>query len=230
MRRLFRWAFRLALVLLVLTVLAAGSGILLMDTIAREVLVSRIRKKTGMDVKVSAVHVGLMSPTINIEGLKLYNRPEFGGSLCLDMPELHIDYDLSAFRARKLHLTMVRLELAELSVLQTRDGRNNFDYLPMKTHAPVPLPAKNAHSPRKFEFVEIDTLNVSLGKFRMSNIATGRGEEIDFNIKNEILHHVKSEDDLASLGIAALNHAKATEADRKNSDLSKLLDGLVEEP
>ena len=121
MRRLFRWAFRLALVLLILTVLAVVSGILLADTLAREFLVSRIRHKTGMDVKIASVHVGLMSPTISIEGLKLYNRPEYGGSLCLDMPELHIDYDLSAIRSRRLHLTLVRLDLAELSILETRD-------------------------------------------------------------------------------------------------------------
>jgi hypothetical protein len=220
MRRLFRWAFRLALLLLVLTVLAVVAGILLMDTIAREALVSRIRKKTGMDVKISTVHIGLMSPTINIEGLKLYNRPEFGGSLCLDMPELHIDYDLSAFRARKLHLTLVRLDLAQLSILQTRDGRNNFDYTPPKK---TKVAAKNVHVSGKFEFVEIDTLNVSFGKFRMSNTGTGSGMENTLNITNEILHHVKNMNDLAPLGIMALNRLG-------NSNFSTVLTGIVDDP
>jgi hypothetical protein len=51
--------------------------ILLLDTITKEIIVSRLRARTGMEAKISAVHVGLLSPTISIEGLKLYNTAGF---------------------------------------------------------------------------------------------------------------------------------------------------------
>jgi hypothetical protein len=227
-RRLFRWAFRLALILFVLTVLAVVAGILMVDTIARQVLVSRIHNKTGMEVKITAVHLGLRSSTLSVEGLKLYNRPEFGGSLCLDMPDFFADYDISALRSGKLHLRLLRFNLAELAILETRDGKNNFSYLPKK----IQLAGSHSHVTGKFDFLGIDTLNVSLGKFRLTNISTGRGEEIDFNIKNQIVRNVKNEEDLAPLGVATLSHAKASGSANADgtSDLTSLISGLMDEP
>jgi len=226
MRRLFRWAFRLVLFLIVLVVLGVVAGVLLLDTITREFLVSRVRAKTGMEVKISTLHVGLLSPTISLEGVKFYNTPEFGGTLCLDMPELHIEYDASALRARRLHLTLLRLDLAELLVLQDKTGRSNFDPRPRKTKVSVPRKSTSG----KLDFIGIDVMNVTLGRFRLSNMATGRGEEINFGIKNQILRHVKSEKDLTPLGLATFSHGKATSTGDSEVDLGQVFDSILEGP
>jgi len=198
MRRLFRWCFRIVLVLVILAVIVAVAGILLVDTIAREILVRRLRSQTGMEAKISAVHVGLLSPTVSIEGLKLYNTPHFGGSLCLDMPELHAEYEAAALRSRKLHFTLIRLELTQLSMVVDKQGRKNF--IAVKEPGQKSPPGKKKSD--KYDFTGIDTLNVTLGTVRQTDLASGREAVTDFGVKNMILHNVKTTADLFPLGLA----------------------------
>jgi uncharacterized protein involved in outer membrane biogenesis len=223
MRRLFRWIFRIAFGLVILAVLGAVVIILLLDTITREIMVSRLRSETGMEAKISALHVGLLSPTISVEGFKLYNTAEFGGAVCMDMPELHIEYDPSALRARQLHLTLLRLDLADLAMVVDKRGRNNFEALAKKNKDA----SKHKNSAADLKFTGIDVLNITLGKFRLTNLASGHGQEIDFGLKNQILRNVKTEADLAPLGLAALSQGKASTSGDADGDLVKLLDSLL---
>jgi len=57
-RRLFRWALYLFILLVVLIVAA----ILSLDTIAKQVVQSRLRAETGMDVKIGKMDIGLATP------------------------------------------------------------------------------------------------------------------------------------------------------------------------
>src|SRR5580658_9430415 len=125
MRRLIRLAIYLFIVFVVLAV----AGILLLNTIVKQVIESRLRTATGMDVRVGAVDVGLLTPTVTFENFKIYNTADFGGSLFMDMPELHVEYDPSAFRAGNLHFKLVRLNLAEVDIVQDKNGRLNVQGL-----------------------------------------------------------------------------------------------------
>src|ERR1700728_4638923 len=109
MRRLFRLALFLFIVVVVLVV----AGLLLLNTIVKQVIESRLRQATGMDVRVGLVDVSILSPTITFENFKIYNTADFGGSIFIDMPELHLEYDPWALRAGNLHFKLVRLNLAE---------------------------------------------------------------------------------------------------------------------
>jgi hypothetical protein len=226
MRRPFRWVLRLVPVLLIPAVVGLVTVILMRDTIARDMLVRRLRSNTGMEVSIRAVHVGLRSPTLTIEGLKLYNPPEFGGSLGLDLAELRLQYDWPALRAQRLHLTSLRLDLRELSILKDQKGRNNFG--PPRRKPQGSAARKNATG--RLEFTGIDVLDVSLGKFRLSDAASGRGEEIDFAITNQVLRDVKSEKDLSPLGLGALSHGNASSPGNPDFDLSQFLDNLLGRP
>jgi hypothetical protein len=163
---------------------------------------------------------------VSIEGLKLYNTADFGGSLCLDMPELHIEYDPSALRARQLHLTLLRFNLANLSVVVDTHGRKNFSP-PQKRNKES---TRRQSSPVKWKFIGIDVLNVTLGKFSMSNMASGRGADRDFNVHNQILRHVKDWDDLAPLGLTTLSRRGTTSSDQKDTDLNAFLDNVLAAP
>ena len=208
--------------LVLLVVVLAVAGLLLLDTIVREVAVSRIHSGTGMEVRIQSVHVGLLTPTMTIEGLKLYNTPEFGGAVCLSMPELYVEYDPLAIRSRQLHLRLVRLDLAEVLLVQDKKGRSNFDALEKSGRKSG---AKKTAG-EGFKFTVIDTLNLSLGKFHLSNLASGRSEEINFAVKNQILHDVKSEDDLGGLALLlAVRHGSSTNS--STLDLGGLLKGLT---
>lgn len=203
-RRLFRIALYLFIILVVLVVAA----ILLMDTIAKEIAQNRIYAETGMEAKIGKMSIGLLSPTVTIENFKLYNTPEFGGSQCLDIPELHIEYDVQAARAGKVHLRLVRFNMAEVDILQDKKGHSNFDQLQKRNAAVLngkPVPAKPGTPASKppFQFTGIDTLNLTLQKAHFARIdAPHQERDINFGIKNQVFHNIKTEADM--MGVAAL--------------------------
>src|SRR5512144_2709104 len=118
MKTLFKWLVRIIVSLFLLAVLLLVIGVLLKDVIAKSLAERNLRDSTGMDAKISKLEVNLGTPTVNLEGLKLYNTPEFGGSTFLDLPELRIEYIPGDIREGKLHFKSVRLNLAEVHVVK----------------------------------------------------------------------------------------------------------------
>ncbi len=243
MTRLLRWLFRIALGLLILVIIGATAAILLLDTVVREVLTSRMRAATGMEVKISSVHVGLLSPTMTIEGLKLYSTPAFGGSLCLDMPELHLEYDPAAVRSGMIHLPLVRLNIAQIDLVEDKQGRSNFDAIEKQGKQSSPQsnsvngftssgrdtlkqPNPQSNSVNGFTFTGIDILNLSFGKLHVSNLRSGQEDEVDFDIKNQILHNVKSEADLTGVAVV-LALRSSSSAGHSRIDFNDLLKNLT---
>jgi uncharacterized protein involved in outer membrane biogenesis len=221
MRRLIRWALYLFIVLVVLGVAA----ILLLNTIAKQVLESRLRANTGMDVRIGQVDVGLLSPTVTIDNLKIYKSADFGGSVFIDIPELHVEYDPAAIRSHKLHFTLVRLDLAELSLVQDKQGRSNVRDLDRHSGG---ASRGQKSSGADFKFTGIDTLNLTLGKFRKSDLGSGRGEEIQFGIKNQISHNVNSEADLGTLNFVLTNRSRSNSSATNTAvGLGALLKGVT---
>jgi uncharacterized protein involved in outer membrane biogenesis len=226
MRRFFRWVFRVGLGLLVLAVVGVVVVVLWRDSITKAILAGRLHSATGMEVKISALHIGLRSPTVSIEGFELYNTAHFGGAVCLNVPELRMEYDRSALRAGQIHLTLLRLDLAELLVVTDKNGRRNFDV----TKKDDKESSKHTSSPDKWDFIGIDTMNASLGRIHVSDMASGQDRGIDFNVTNQILRDVKDWSDLAPLGLTTLSQGKPTSAGGHNMDLSQLLDSLLKTP
>jgi len=209
---IFRWLFRLFLVAVVLAIAAA----LLKDAIVKEIMQSRIRSVSGMEARIGKVDLGILTPTLTIEDLKLYNTPEFGGSLFLDMPELHIEYDPVALRAGQLRLTLLRLNLAETDVVQDKQGRLN--YLEFEKRGATAA-ATAGHSGGAVKFAGIDTLNLSIGRLRYTDLGAHSERVINFGVKDQIFHNVKSDADLARLGVS-LAAQSAANAPAANSGLS----------
>src|SRR5277367_1003262 len=107
MKWIFKWLVRLFILAVVLVVILFLS----LDTILRLVMENRIRAQTGMDAEIGKFSIGLATPTITIRDFKLFNPPNFGGTLFLDIPEIHVEYDRSALASRQLHVTLLRFNL-----------------------------------------------------------------------------------------------------------------------
>jgi len=192
MKWLFKWAFRLVLLLVVLIVVLALSK----DAILKALAERQILAQTGMDAKIGRLSVGLLSPVVTIENFKLYNTPEFGGTPFLDIPELHVEYDRAALAERKLHVTLLRFNLAELNVVKNEAGYTNFISLMAKAAA---KPASGSGGKRvdTFEFAGVDVLNLSLQKARFIDLKDPRrSRELTLNVRDHVFKNVKSEADL----------------------------------
>jgi len=192
MKKLFKWLFRLVLVLVLLIILL----ILFLDPIAKTVAERRIRDQTGLPVKIGKVSIGLRHPTLAIEKFRLGNSPDFGGSTFIDIPLLRIQYDLPALRSRKIHLNSVLFNLAELHVVQNKEGKTNLQAV--QERGKEKSPSAPGRAPVEFE--GIDTLAVTIGRLKFTSAKNeARNEEAYVGYKNETVKNVRSFKDLEPL-------------------------------
>ena len=192
-KRLFRWLVYLFIICVVLIVAA----VLLLDTVAKEIALKSIRAETGMDAKIGKLSVGLLSPTLNVEKFKLYNTAEFGGSPFLDLEELHVEYDREALRSGKIHFKLIRLDLAEVTLVKNKSGRLNFERLQKAT-----AHASGTNSLAGWSFAGIDALNVTIAKARIADLnSPAESEEVDLPIKNEVFTNIHSAKDFLAVAI-----------------------------
>lgn len=195
MKWMFKWFFRITFLLLVLVI----GLVLAKDAILKAAVERQIRAQTGMDVKIRRFSLGLLSPVVSIEDFKLYNPPEFGGTAFMDIPELHVEYDRVALAERRLHVTLMRFNLAELNIVKNEAGQTNIVSM---IHASE---VRQSRSPRElrpedFEFAGIEVLNLSLGKVRFIDLQEPkRSRELLLDVRDRVLKNVKSESDFLGM-------------------------------
>lgn len=195
---MIRWAYRLLLLVVVLLVAA----VLLLDTIVRDVVERRIAKDTGLEVKIGKLQVGIFSSWVTIEKLMIYNSAEFGGSPLVDVPEVHLEYDRGALWSRKLHFKLVRLNFAQLNVVEDKKGRLNLEVLQERFNKDarlvVPIGANKSSS--SYKPGGIDTLNLTLGQATFTSFKeAGHSEVLKADMRNQVLLNVRSWQDLGGV-------------------------------
>jgi len=122
MKFIFKWLLRLFILAVILIVVFFLS----LNSILRVVIEHNIRAQTGMDAEIGRFKLGLLEPTIEIQNLKIYNPPSFGGTPFLDIPEIHVEYDRSALAKHEIHVTLMRFNLGELDIVKNEAGLTNI--------------------------------------------------------------------------------------------------------
>ena len=188
---IFRWAFRL----LILAIVIVVALVLLKDTIIKNIAESQIRKSTGMDVKIGAMHVGLTRPVFNVENFVLYNTAEFGGGTFIDVPDLYLELVPDAKKG-ELRFKIVRMNVRELNIIENMQGRTNITSV---TGALDTLQKSRTNS-NEAVFKGIDTLNLTVGKIRYINMrAPKRNQEFNLALQNEVVLNVRTWEDMAAI-------------------------------
>lgn len=188
-RFIARWLFRLLILLIVLGV----ALVLLKDALLKSWIESRIRAETGLEARIGAFELALFAPTLHIENFVLYNPAQFGGSPFLIFKEIHVEYDRQALIHRELKITLLRLNLSEIDVVENQKGQTNLQML----QALTPSSSQKKARDQSLDFAGIDTLNLTLGKIRFTSLkAPGPAREYDMGVKNQIEQNIKSTADL----------------------------------
>ena len=199
MKFIFKWLLRLVILVVVLVVIFFLS----LDTILRLVMENRIHAQTGMDAEIGKFTLGLAEPTIIIKDFKLFNPPSFGGTLFLDIPEIHVEYDRAALASRELHITLLRFNLGELDIVKNEAGRTNIFSI-----AALPSVKKPGGGEKSFAmetgyaFTGIDVLNVSVGTAKYVDLKDRKNNrDQKIGLENMIIKNVKAPTDLAGLAV-----------------------------
>jgi uncharacterized protein involved in outer membrane biogenesis len=195
-RRLFKWLIRL----FILAVLLVVIFLLSLNSILRMVIEHNIRAQTGMDAEIGRFKLGWTEPTVEIQDLKIYNTPDFGGTLFLNIPEIHAEYDREALLKKELHLTLLRFNLGELNIVKNQNGNINVYTIGKKPSKKPGAKTPNFKEQTGYDFTKIDALNVSFGKARYIDLSDSHNDrEQTIGIDNWVIPNVRSANDLAGL-------------------------------
>ncbi|MFO1476349.1 MAG: hypothetical protein U1F98_06830 [Verrucomicrobiota bacterium] len=193
MRWIFKWLLRLVVVLVVLIILA----VMLKDVVLRRIMEERIHAQTGLGVEIRRLSTGIFSPVVTMEGLKLYNTADFGGTPLLDMPEFHVELDSAALARRQVHVTLARFNLAEVDIVRNELGQTNLVTLMGKAQARVEKDGGIGKALGQFEFTGVDVLNLSLGTVKYIDLADrANNREVHINLQNQVFKNLKNKTDL----------------------------------
>ena len=197
---MIRWIFKWLLRLVLLAVVLIAVFLLSLNSILRAVMEHNIRAQTGMDAEIGRVKFGLIEPTIEIQDLKIYNPPSFGGTPFLDIAEIHAEYDRLALAQKKIHFTLLRFNLAELDIVKNRDGQMNIRALAGKSKAKAGAATPSFKQQTGYDFREIDALNVSFNKAKYIDLQNPKNNRVQtIGLQNCVVPKVKSANDLAGL-------------------------------
>jgi hypothetical protein len=203
---MIKWIFKWLLRLFILGVVLIVIFFLSLNSILRVLIEHNIRKQTGMDAEIGSFQLGLTEPTITIENFKIYNPPSFGGTLFLEIPEIHAEYNRAAIAQRELHFTLVRFNLGELDIVKNAAGQTNIFSLGVaipKNPSGNGTKLKDEFKRRtNLEFTGIDALNVSVGTAKYIDLKDQRNNRTQkIGIENQVINHVKTPADLTGLGV-----------------------------
>ena len=198
MTTLIRWVFRLAVSLVTLVILLVVVAVLLKDVIAKSFTEKSLRDSTGMDAKIEKMEVGLATPTVSLEGLKLYNTTNFGPDTFLELPELRVEYVPGEIFQGKLHLKTVRLSIAELNIVKDKNGRTNLEMMQKAAKDKETEPAQKKTGGPGVEFGGIDTFYLSVGQLKITDLANpANNQVINVALKDEVGRNLKTEAEVA---------------------------------
>ena len=189
------WWLTFVVVFLVIIVLANRQWIV------RQMVERQIRTATGMEPEIGDLTFNVSDPNVTLTNFKLYNPAEFGGTVFLDVPELHIEYDRAALRRSEFHFKLVRVNLREVDVVKNEAGATNL------------MSVVNALAPRKsggggrtfaplngFNFTGIDVLNLSIGTAKFVDLKDQhRNRMVAINLQNKIYTNVVTSANLPGL-------------------------------
>ncbi|MBM4082816.1 MAG: hypothetical protein FJ278_24125, partial [Planctomycetes bacterium] len=142
LRRLFRWAFRLALLAVVLLVLAAV-GVKLYFTPARTgQVVSRVAKSVlKQDVTIGSIAIKPLSG-IEVTQVVIPDPTRRDGPPIFKLGRFTLDYSLKPLWNRLLKVNKIQIVDPELNVASEGGKWNFLALLPPKSPAPPPPPKK----------------------------------------------------------------------------------------
>jgi hypothetical protein len=116
---------RIVLVLAALVVV----GVLARNLIARIGIEVGTKKTTGFPLEIGTVNVGLFNGQLDVERLKLMNPPEFQDRLFVDLPSLHVKYQLGSMFTGVPHINTMVIKIDQIVLVKNTNGISNLQQL-----------------------------------------------------------------------------------------------------
>jgi hypothetical protein len=230
MKSFFRWTIRIGVSLFFLVLVLAVIALLLKDVILKSITEKNLRDETGMDASIAKFEIGIATPTVNLEGLKLYNAPEFGGGTFLEMQQLRVEYLPDEFKTGKVRFKTLRMSIAEVHVVKSRNGKTNIEDLhKMMSNKKS---KKDGIDLPGVDFGGVETAYLKVGKIRYTDESNPRNNtEFNLGSREEVGKNLQTEQELENwfrwaLFRMAIAQAYATPGPEREKQQKLLLESV----
>ena len=133
------------------------------NLVIKSVLTSVASRITGAPVHMDGFSLNILSSTINISGFKMYNPNGFPEGILVSCPKINVIYDRATLLKQKRHFLLVEIELKEMGLTKSKEGKLNVDSLKVVQKA--------ESSPSTS--MQIDLLTLSIGKIVYKDYTVG---------------------------------------------------------
>lgn len=164
------------LLILMLGVFAVSIG---KDLIIKGAIESIVSIATGLRIDIGELKTSIVNSSIDIRDMTVLNPPRFEDKIMLYIPEIYIDYDLSALLKKEIHLKDVRIDLKQFTVIKDKRGETNLDHIKnLKKKGGKTAKGGTGERP-----LQIDNLKLKIGKVIYKDYSLGEKPVItEYNI------------------------------------------------
>ena len=167
------------------------------NSIAGSAIQTAVQAVTHVPVKISSTNLSLVTTSISLKGVKIFNPSSYPDKLMLDAPEVAIHFDLPSYFKHELRFKEVKLNMKELVVIRNKDGSINVNELkPKETAKKKETQGKSAPK------IKIDKLYLSIGKVVYKDYSMGSTpvvQTFDINMQNKEYRNINDLTVLTSL-------------------------------
>ena len=119
---------KILIFILLLIIILTASLLVFKNTLATNYLIKIIKDQTDLD-SIAEVNVHILTQSLNIKDLKIYNPKGFKDKLMMDVPEIFFKCNIIALLNKTINIENARLNLNKLNVIKNSDGKVNIDAL-----------------------------------------------------------------------------------------------------
>lgn len=168
------------------------------DQIIQTAIDAAATKTLGTEVSIGSFAFKITDQTIDIKDLKIENPKGFPKENFVDIPLIHVNYDLGDILQKKIHLKKLEINLKEFVIIKNKDKKLNVDALAIAQSTEK----KDENGEKKAMPMQIDVLVLSLGKIINKDYSAGEEPQIkiqNLGFKNKTYKNITSAEQLTAL-------------------------------
>ena len=156
------------------------AAVIFKDQLIKTAITTGATNVVGAPVKIKKFSLGIFNQTIRIKDFKIFNPEGFPEGALVDMPEISVDYDLSALLKKNLHFKKLVIDLKEVGIYKNKDGELNVDSLKIVEQGQKSTKgAEEKEEPSEPMPMQIDVLTLKMGKVVYKDLSAGEKPSVE---------------------------------------------------
>ena len=117
--------FKFLKIFLILILVIALAGIFFRNSICRLLIIHSTAQATGLKVTIEDLNLNILRSSLHLSGVTLYSPAGFKNGNLGKAKEIFVNYDVLGLIEGRLHLPLVKIDIAEINIIRNEEGKSN---------------------------------------------------------------------------------------------------------